>query len=193
MAQLWWDGVVALAADCCPWSCLRCSEKQNVWGRNLKDHLILPLLPKGIYHRIRKSKNHRTLLCRPVFPRSHPSWCLGFLFVFVHNVLVHPHKPPSVFAWLPLCWDVLLQGSIPWHSTKETLEEAQVCYPEVQILLRALLVLARPGLPATCCLIPQTHTRMLEIPCEDQVVWMWRFCPQPFSLPGWATCSRPQF
>lgn len=158
--------------------------------------------------RIAEPKNHRTLLCRPVrpaLPRAHPTWSLGFLFVteFFHEVLVHPHRPSDVFAWLPLCWDVLLQGSIPWHSTKEILEEARVCYPEIQVLLCALLELAPSGLPLSLkqtrgCLESPVKTRSCECgaasPCLECLSHSVFLAGQPAADPNFnITCPCPPF
>ncbi|KAK4821027.1 hypothetical protein QYF61_012113 [Mycteria americana] len=58
---------------------------------------------------------------------------VGFLFVFefVQKLLVHPCRPPGIFARLPLCWDALLL-SLEKYCTKQIPEEAKVCSLEVQ-------------------------------------------------------------
>lgn len=48
-----------------------------------------------------------------------------------------------------------------------------------------------PGLSVSCCVIPLTGVRVVEVPHENQGLWGSSYLPHPLSLPGQVAWRRP--
>ncbi|KAK4832975.1 hypothetical protein QYF61_026801 [Mycteria americana] len=95
------------------WDIVRCFaqvQADDISCPSLIHQCCNPIIEGHQIHQARFALSYLSLL-----PPS-----VGFLFVFefVQELLVHPCRPPG--------------GFIPWYSTKQIPEEAEVCSPEVQ-------------------------------------------------------------